>query len=186
MPAAQAFLAGKDEEVSGLVVLRVAEVCNFQEKLLRSLAACANPTKDDIKADQFGNSYCGGEAYSVNPTQIVFGTGVMLRNANLDGNLRLMIREEVAKNKKDDAVKAAVNIMNTFNGLVNTASSYKTFEDADYLVIADIYKDARQQLARFFDYLPSEAQDRFYNYAKDVREYEEKISAEDGIERMKV
>lgn len=74
----------------------------------------------------------------------------------------------------------------TFNGLVNTASSYKTFEDADYLVIADIYKDARQQLARFFDYLPSEAQDRFYNYAKDVREYEEKISAEDGIERMKV
>ena len=111
VPAAQAFLAGKDEEVSGLVVLRVAEVCNFQEKLLRSLAACANPTKDDIKADQFGNSYCGGEAYSVNPTQIVFGTGVMLRNANLDGNLRLMIREEVAKNKKDDAVKAAVNIM---------------------------------------------------------------------------
>ena len=54
------------------------------------------------------------------------------------------------------------------------------------MIIADIYQDARQQLARFFDYLPAEAQARFYNYAKDVREYEEKVSAEDGIERMKV
>ena len=86
---ASAFIAGEDEEKSGLVVLRVAEVCNFQEKLLRSLAACANPAQADEK-DQFGNPYCGGEAYSVNPTQIVFGTGVMLRNANLDGNLKVL------------------------------------------------------------------------------------------------
>ena len=85
---ASAFIAGEDEEKSGLVVLRVAEVCNFQEKLLRSLARCDNPATANDK-DQFGNPYCGGEAYSVNPTQIVFGTGVMLRNANLDGNLKV-------------------------------------------------------------------------------------------------
>ena len=123
VPAAQAFLAGKDEEVSGLVVLRVAEVCNFQEKLLRALAACSNPSKSDIKADQFGNSYCGGEAYSVNPTQIVFGTGVMLKNANLDGNLKLMIKEEVDKKYRPEAIKSAVNIMSALAGPRSLSSS---------------------------------------------------------------
>ena len=39
---------------------------------------------------------------------------------------------------------------------------------------------------KFFDYLPQESQDRFYNYAKSVREYEEKVSSADGIERMKL
>ena len=33
--------------------------------------------------------------YSVNPAQISFGTGLMLRNSNLDGNLKLMIQTEV-------------------------------------------------------------------------------------------
>ncbi len=46
-------------------------------------------------ADQFGNLYCEGEAYGVNPVQIAFGTGIMLKNSNLDGNMRLMIRTEV-------------------------------------------------------------------------------------------
>ena len=109
---ASAFIAGTDEEKSGLVVLRVAEVCNFQEKLLRSLAACANPSTQDAK-DQFGNPYCGGEAYSVNPVQIVFGTGVMLRNANLDGNLKLMIYTEVPEPQRRAAVSQGVKIMNT-------------------------------------------------------------------------
>ena len=76
--------------------------------------------------------------------------------------------------------------MNTFNKLVNTAMQYQEFDDKDYIVIADIYKEARQELARFFDFLPRESQERFYNYAKEVREYEEKVSAEDGIERMKL
>ena len=181
----QLLIAGEDEEKSGLVVLRVAEVCNFQEKLLRSLAACANPAQAEEK-DQFGNPYCGGEAYSVNPTQIVFGTGVMLRNANLDGNLKLMIYTEVPQQQRNVAIKQGVKIMNTFNKLVNTAMQYQEFDDKDYIVIADIYKEARQELARFFDFLPRESQERFYNYAKEVREYEEKVSAEDGIERMKL
>lgn len=181
---ATAFVAGEDQEVSGLVVLRVAEVCNFQEKLLRAIAACSNPKYAD-QADQFGNSYCS-EAYSVSPGQIMFGTGVMLRNANLDGNLKLMISQEVPKKNKDKAINGAVEIMNTFNRLVSTAGEYQEFKDGkDLLIIADIYKDARQQLARFFDYLPVDAKNRFYNYAEDVRKYEEKVASEDGIERMK-
>ena len=58
--AATAFIAGKDEEVSGLVVLRVAEVCQFQEKLLRQLAQCSAQQKSKTErpsaADQFGNA----------------------------------------------------------------------------------------------------------------------------------
>jgi hypothetical protein len=99
---------------------------------------------------------------------------------------QLMIYTEVPERKRNVAIKQGVKIMNTFNKLVNTATQYTEFDDKDYLVIADIYKEARQELARFFDFLPPESQERFYNYAKDVREYEEKVSSEDGIERMKV
>jgi hypothetical protein len=185
-PAA-AFEAGADQEISGLVVLRVAEVCAFQEKLLRTLALCGNgKPKAVAPVDQFGNGYCDNQAYSVNPVQIVFGTGILLRNSNLDGNLKLMIQEEVPPPKRDAAIKDAVVIMNTFNKLVNTASTYTTFEGDDLLLIADIYAEARQNLARFFDFLPAEAKDRFYNYADSVRKYEEKVSKEDGIDRMKL
>ena len=65
VPRAEAFVAGTDEEISGLVVLRAAEVCQFQEKLLRQVAACTKYRKDKAAGlaakdatDQFGNSYC--------------------------------------------------------------------------------------------------------------------------------
>ena len=51
-PAA-AFVAGADDETSGLVVLRVAEVCQFQEQLFRTIAKCAGPDAASFK-DQFG------------------------------------------------------------------------------------------------------------------------------------
>ena len=184
-PPATAFVAGTDQEVSGLVVLRVAEVCEFQEKLLRTIARCADPKQKDA-VDQFGLPYCGGESYQIAPSQILFGTGVMLRNSNLDGNLKLMIREEVPRAQRQAAVQDAVAIMNTFNRLANTAAEYQAFEPGDLVLFADIYQDAREQLAKFFDYLPVKSKDRFYNYAQSVRKYEEKISKDDGIERMKL
>ncbi|KAL1508826.1 hypothetical protein AB1Y20_004921 [Prymnesium parvum] len=184
---AHAFVAGSDRETSGLVVLRVAEVCDFQEKLLRSIGACSTSTPSaqaKAAADQFGNLYCG-EGYQVNPGQILYGTGVMLRNSNLDGNMKLMISAEIPRSKRDDAVKQAVTVMNTFNRLIETAGNYSQFEGADYFVIAGIYSDARAELARFFDLLPPDSQARFFNFADEVRKYEEKVSREDGIERMK-
>lgn len=189
-PAA-AFIAGKDEEVSGLVVLRVAEVCQFQEKLLRQLATCSKQKKlkeeEKVKAaDQFGNAYCEGEAYGVNPIQISFGTGIMLRNANLDGNLKLMIRTEVPRPKRDEAATAAASIMNTFLKLGDAEVTYGVeFTDEQMLEVADVYASARQQLARFFDYLPKTSQDKFYNYNAAVTQYEQKELEEEGIERMK-
>jgi hypothetical protein len=182
-----AFVAGEDEEVSGLVVLRVAEVCAFQEKLLRTIAACSSRRSgQEGPSDQFGNAYCDGDTYGVNPAQILFGTGVMLKNANLDGNLKLMIRTEVPDRQKEASIKEAVNIMNTFSTLVETAGKYQTFESKDLILIADIYSEARQRLVRFFDFLPVEAKDKFYNYADEVRRYEEKVSKDDGIDRMKL
>ena len=112
--AASAFVAGEDQETSGLVVLRIAEVCSFQEKLLRTIAKCSAPNAKDL-VDQFGLPYCGGEAYVVSPGQLLFGTGVMLRNSNLDGNLKLMIQTEVPRAKQNAAKQEAAAIMNTFN-----------------------------------------------------------------------
>ena len=76
--------------------------------------------------------------------------------------------------------------MNTFSTLVETAGKYQTFESKDLILIADIYSEARQRLVRFFDFLPVEAKDKFYNYADEVRRYEEKVSKDDGIDRMKL
>ena len=184
LPAA-AFVAGSDDETSGLVVLRVAEVCNFQEKLLRTIAKCAQPNAKDLK-DQFGLPYCGGEAYYISPVQILFGTGLLLKNSNLDGNLRLMIETEVPRKQRDAAITDAVAIMNTFNRLVEVSKEYTTFEPNDMIIVADIYEDARKKLNDFFDYLPEASKQRFYNYADDVRKYEEKVSSDGGIERMKL
>lgn len=50
---AEGFVAGEDEETSGLVVLRVAEVCDFQEKLLRTIEKCSSPNSKEL-VDQFG------------------------------------------------------------------------------------------------------------------------------------
>lgn len=180
---ATAFEAGSDDETSGLVVLRVAEVClqnrlnvknayvtsaavnsqvcQFQEKVLRTIAKCSKPNAKSL-VDQFGLPYCGGDAYVISPGQILFGTGLLLKNSNLDGNLRLMIGTEVPRKQRDAAVKDAIEIMNTFNYLIDVSKEYQTFEPDDMLIIADIYASAREKLARFFDYLPESSKSKFY------------------------
>ena len=184
--AANAFVAGTDNEVSGLVVLRIAEVCEFQEKLMRTIAKCQQPNAKTL-VDQFGLPYCGEEAsYTVSPGQIMFATGIMLKNSNLDGNLKLMIREEVPARERENAINDAVIIMNTFNSLIARCQGLQVFEQNDLVEVADIYGDARRKLAKFFDYLPTGSKDKFYGFAADVRKYEEKESSEGGIERMKL
>ncbi len=69
------------EERSGLVVLRVAEVCNFQEKILRAVV------NKDIDAE-------------IGPLQIVFGTQILLKNSNIAGNMKLMIETEIPRAKR--------------------------------------------------------------------------------------
>ena len=72
------------------------------------------------------------------------------------------------------------------NRLIETSKKYQTFEPESLLYVASIYSDAREKLARFFDYLPPSSKKKFYNFADEVRKYEEKESAEGGVERMKL
>ena len=76
--------AERDTQAAGLMLLVVA-VCsdavipNLQEKLLREVA----------KGSDLG--------VPVTPQQFMFGTELLLQNSNLDGNIKLMIRETVHK-----------------------------------------------------------------------------------------
>ncbi len=146
------------EERSGLVVLRVAEVCDFQEKILRAIV------NGDIEA-------------IVSPQQIVFGTQVLLRNSNIAGNMKLMIDTEIPENKRDYAVTDAVNTMNTLQDISTTAAKVlRPFKNEEMLEIADMYRDARLRLNNMYEYLPQNEKDKYYGYFMKVTEYEKKIA----------
>jgi hypothetical protein len=146
------------EERSGLVVLRVAEVCNFQEKILRAVV------NGDIET-------------VVSPMQIVFGTQLLLRNSNIAGNMKLMIDTEIPKNKRDAAVNDAVNTMNTLQSIQTSAAKIlRPFTPEEMLQIADLYLDARLRLNNMYEYLPQIEKDKYYGYFMAVTEYEKKIA----------
>lgn len=147
------------EERSGLVVLRVAEVAQFQEKILRAVAS--------------------GElnGVKVSPMQFVFGTKILLKNSNLDGNLKLMIYEEIPKNKRDLAIKNAVSSMNQLQDIIKYASSIqRDFETEEMVQLADMYRGLRISLNQLYEFLPEKEKDKYYGYFVAVTEYEKKIA----------
>eukprot|EP00980_Cylindrotheca_fusiformis_P020239 scaffold7316_cov123-Cylindrotheca_fusiformis.AAC.14 len=147
------------EERSGLVVLRVAEVAQFQEKILRSIAS--------------------GElqGVKVSPMQFVFGTQILLENSNLDGNLKYMISEEIPKNKRSLAVGNAVTSMNLLQGIMKYASSIqRDFETDEMVQLADMYLRLRINLNQFYEYLPDKEKDKYYGYFVAVTKYERKTA----------
>ena len=146
------------EERSGLVVLRVAEVCDFQEKILRAIV------NGDIEA-------------VVSPQQIVFGTQVLLRNSNIAGNMKLMIDTEIPESKRDMAVTDAVNTMNTLQSISTTAAKVlRPFTKEEMIELADLYRDVRLRLNNMYEYLPKNEKDKYYGYFMAVTEYEKKIA----------
>ena len=92
------------EEKSGLVVLRVAEVAQFQEKILR--AVLDGEIKDVI----------------VTPQQLVFGTNILMRNSNVAGNMKLMIDNEIPRSKQREARIRAANSMNALQKISSDAA----------------------------------------------------------------
>ena len=152
-------LPAAPEEKSGLVVLRVAEVMSFQEKILRAV--------------------CFGDVPDVNisPQQIVYGTQLLLRNSNLDGNMRLMIRNDVPRKNRNNASRLAAGIMNGIQGISARAAAVNgPFKNENMLEIADMYKDVRLQLAELFDMMPLASQSRYFGYMVEVTQYEKKIA----------
>lgn len=146
------------EERSGLVVLRVAEVANFQEKILRAVA------KGDLD-------------YAISPQQIAFGTQILLRNSNLDGNMKLMIYNEVPRDKREEAIKNAVSVMNRLQTLLTEASEIqRPFEKDDLIHFADMYRDVRFQLNDMYEYLPQKEKAKYNGYFMAVTAYEKKIA----------
>lgn len=152
------YLPPGPEERSGLVVLRVAEVAAFQEKLLRGVV--------------------NGEVadFTVTPQQIAFGTQILLRNSNLAGNLRLMIDAEIPRGQRRKAAARAAATMNTLQAISTTAGRVdgRPFTQMELLEIADLYRDVRLQLNALYEYLPDEGKDKYYGYFMAVTEYEKK------------
>jgi hypothetical protein len=147
------------EERSGLVVLRVAEVAQFQEKILRGI----------VNGDLPG--------VMVSPMQFAFGTQILLRNSNLDGNMKLMINEEIPKRNRNMAIKNAVNAMNTLQEIGKYAASIqRDFEPLEMVTLADMYLQVRVNLNELYEYLPQKEKDKYYGYFAAVTEYEKKIA----------
>jgi len=147
------------EERSGLVVLRVAEVAQFQEKILRVVA--------------------NGEAEGLKlaPMQFVFGNQILLKNSNLDGNMKLMIYDEIPRSKRNDAIKNAVITMNTLQDISKYAASIqRDFENQEMIELADMYRTVRINLNQLYEYLPEKEKEKYYGYFVAVTEYEKKIA----------
>lgn len=147
------------EERSGLVVLRVAEVAQFQEKILRAIL------NGDIKD------------VVVTPQQIVFGTQILLRNSNIAQNMSLMIDNEIPrKNQKQARIRAA-NSMNTLQKISSTAASIeREMSPTDYDKIANLYRLLRVELNSLYELLSAKERNKYYGYFVEVTEYEKKIA----------
>lgn len=147
------------EEKSGLVVLRVAEVAQYQEKKLRSIAS------GELQGVQ------------VSPMQFLFGTQILLRNSNLDGNIKLMIDNEIPRKRRRNAVKNAVAAMNQLQEIAKYSGSIqRDFETIEMVELADMYSNIRVNLNQLYEYLPEKEKDKYYGYFVAVSEYEKKIA----------
>ena len=148
------------EERSGLVVLRVAEVAQFQEKILRAV----------VNGDL-------GPEITVSPQQIAFGTQILLRNSNLDGNMKLMIAQEIPRKSKKEAARNAAAVMNTIQNIAIYAGKIqRPLETSEMLELADMYRDVKVQLNNMYECLTEKEQEKYYGYFVAVTEYEKKIA----------
>jgi len=147
------------EEKSGLVVLRVAEVAQFQEKILRAIL------NGDIKD------------VVVTPQQLVFGTQILLRNSNVAGNMKLMIDNEIPWNRQREARIRAANTMNALQKISSDAAKIeREMSPAEYEEFANLYRLVRVELNGLYELLNAKEKDKYYGYFVAVTEYEKKIA----------
>lgn len=146
------------EEKSGLVVLRVAEVAQFQEKILRSIVR-------------------GDFDVKVAPLQFSFGTRILLKNSNLDGNMKLMIAQEIPRSEQKRAARNASNSMNILQDIIVFSNGIqRDFEPQEMLELADMYQTLRINLNQLYEYLPQKEKDKYCGYFVAVTEFEKKVA----------
>ncbi|KAL7491264.1 hypothetical protein ACHAWT_001977 [Skeletonema menzelii] len=147
------------EEKSGLVVLRVAEVAQFQEKILRAILN--GEIKDVV----------------VTPQQLVFGTQILMRNSNLAGNMKLMIDNEIPRSNQRKARIRAANTMNALQKISsNAAKIERELSPAEYDEFANLYRLVRIELNGLYELLAEKERNKYYGYFVAVTEYEKKIA----------
>ena len=141
-------------------MLRVAQVADFQEKLLREVA----------KGTDLG--------VPVTPQQFIFGTELLLRNSNIDGNIKLMIKSEVPRDSKELAIARAPVVMNDLTAITDRAKQVRTplLSGRDASDIADLYAQFRRDLLLLFATLPPDLQKRYSGYADALLAYEKDLS----------
>ena len=145
--------------IAGLIVLRVAEVAQFQEKILRAIL---NGDLKDVV---------------VTPQQIVFGTQILLRNSDIAGNMQLMIDNEMKKKDQKQARIVAANVMNALQKVSSTAAQIeRELSPADYDELANLYRLVRVELNTLYELLPTMEKQKYDNYFVQVTEYEKKIA----------
>ena len=139
-------------------MLRVAEVASFQEKILRAVAS-------------------GAVDAQVSPQQIIYGTQLLLRNSNIDGNMKLMIQSEVRRKDRGRAAKLSASCMNGIQMISARAAKVDgPFSRSDMIEVADLYRSLRLQLAELFDLLDDKSQSKYFGYMVEVTQYERKIA----------
>lgn len=152
-------IPAQPEEKSGLIVLRVAEVAQFQEKILRAIL---NGDLEDVV---------------VTPQQVVFGTQILLRNSNIAGNIKLMIETEIDRENNEAASRTAANAMNAIQKISSTAAKVEgPLSPIDYEELADLYRLVRVELNSLFELLPDKEREKYYGYFVAVTAYEKKIA----------
>lgn len=177
------------EEKSGLVVLRVAEVAQFQEKILRAIRECnvcsiLASSASCFDSEQVVSQFIcqlkvNGEIKDVvvTPQQLVFGTQILMRNSNLAGNMKLMIDNEIPRNNQRQARIRAANTMNALQKISsNAAKIERELSPAEYDEFANLYRLVRVELNGLYELLAEKERNKYYGYFVAVTEYEKKIA----------
>ena len=113
----------------------------------------------------------------VTPQQLVFGTQILLRNSNVAGNMKMMIDDEIPRNRQREARIRAANTMNALQKISsNAAKIERELSPAEYDEFANLYRLVRVELNGLYELLAEKERNKYYGYFVAVTEYEKKIA----------
>ncbi len=113
----------------------------------------------------------------VTPQQLVFGTQILLRNSNVAGNMKMMIDDEIPRNRQREARIRAANTMNALQKISsNAAKIEREMSPAEYEEFANLYRLVRVELNGLYELLAEKERNKYYGYFVAVTEYEKKIA----------